>query len=58
MNEYSIYTPNTLNLIIDQPYTLRLMKNYDTTGKHTFTAKDFFKTLVWRKAQDTYAEVK
>jgi uncharacterized cupredoxin-like copper-binding protein len=52
------YVPPDLALTRDLGYKLILANAADHASKHYYTAEDFYKTVVLRKADDTYAEIK
>ena len=52
------FVPPDLALTRDVGYKLLLANASDHASKHYYTAEEFYKTVVLRKADDTYAEVK
>ena len=55
LGEY-FFEPNVITLQVDQPYKLEL-KNAGEL-KHEFTADAFYRSVAFRKAQDTSGEYK
>jgi len=52
------FVPPDLALTKDTGYRLALSNASDHDSKHYYTAVEFYKTVVLRKADDTYAEIK
>ena len=52
------FIPPNLVLTRDVGYKLLLANASDHASKHYYTAAEFYKTVVLRKADDTYAEIK
>lgn len=52
------FTPENLILTKDLGYKLNLVNAASNGNKHYYTAGDFYKTLVTRKAEDSNAEIK
>ncbi len=52
------FVPPDLVLTKDLGYKLILANASDHASKHYYTAEEFYKTVVLRKADDTYAEIK
>ncbi|MBI4409655.1 MAG: hypothetical protein HY561_08110 [Gemmatimonadetes bacterium] len=52
------FVPKDLTLLQGTGYRIRLESAAGNVEKHYWTAAEFFKTTVWRKAEDTQAEIK
>lgn len=52
------FDPKTLNLTLNAGYKLHLVNPAGSDSKHYFTAPEFYKTVVTRKAEDSQAEIK
>ncbi|MFQ5651722.1 MAG: DNRLRE domain-containing protein, partial [bacterium] len=52
------FDPADLNLTRDSGYTINLVNPPGNSSKHYYTAPEFYKTVVTRKAQDSNAEIK
>ena len=52
------YTPPEIELTADVGYKLRLENSVSNGSKHYYTAEQFYKSVVWRKADDGEAEIK
>ena len=52
------FSPEDLNLTKDSGYKIKLINKSINKSKHYYTAEKFFKTVVTRKAEDSYAEIK
>jgi uncharacterized cupredoxin-like copper-binding protein len=52
------FVPPDIDLTSDVGYRLTLDNPAANTSKHYYTAADFYKTVVLRKADDTQAEIK
>lgn len=52
------FDPPDLTLTKDQAYILEINNPAGNSSKHYYTAAEFYKTLVTRKAQDSKAEIK
>ncbi|MFQ5638329.1 MAG: plastocyanin/azurin family copper-binding protein, partial [bacterium] len=52
------YDPATLNLTKGKGYKIHLVNAAGHVSKHYYTASDFYKTVVTRKAEDGYGEIK
>ena len=55
MNEFS-FGPEALNFEVGQPYKLEIVNT--GTVKHYFTAETFYRSVAFRKAQDSSGEIK
>ena len=55
--EYA-FDPSDLPLTQDTGYKLEIFSSDANLEKHYFTATEFYKTNVWRKAEDSQAEIK
>ena len=52
------FDPTNLNLTRERGYKVNLDNPSANTSKHYYTAEEFYKTLVTRKAEDSQAEIK
>ncbi|MFQ5650017.1 MAG: plastocyanin/azurin family copper-binding protein [bacterium] len=52
------YNPTDLNLSKDGGYKIHIVNPAENTSKHYYTASEFYKTVVTRKAEDSNAEIK
>ncbi|MFQ5650018.1 MAG: plastocyanin/azurin family copper-binding protein [bacterium] len=52
------YNPSTLNLMVGKGYKINIVNASGHASKHYYTASEFYKTVVTRKAEDGYAEIK
>lgn len=52
------FTPEELSLTKDSGYKIKLINATTNISKHYYTAEDFYKTTVTRKAEDSNAEIK
>jgi len=52
------FDPTALTFTRDTGYKLHLKNSAENSNKHYFTAAEFYKTLVTRKAEDSQAEIK
>lgn len=52
------FDPETITLSAGQAYVLKIQNSAGNEFKHYFTAAEFFKTIVTRKAEDSRAEIK
>lgn len=52
------FVPTNLQLTRGAGYRIRFVNASGNTEKHYYTAADFFKTMVLRKAEDAHAEIK
>ena len=55
--DYS-FSPDTLTLTAGNAYKLKIVNPEGNSSKHYYTAYEFYKTLVTRKAEDSEAEIK
>ncbi|MFQ5603973.1 MAG: plastocyanin/azurin family copper-binding protein [bacterium] len=52
------FDPETLTLTKDTGYKINLVNDGSNESKHYYTCTDFYKSVVTRKAEDSYAEIK
>ncbi|MFQ5605135.1 MAG: plastocyanin/azurin family copper-binding protein [bacterium] len=52
------YSPSNLNLMVGKGYKINIVNAAGHVSKHYYTAAEFYKTTVTRKAEDGYAEIK
>ncbi|MFQ5638587.1 MAG: plastocyanin/azurin family copper-binding protein, partial [bacterium] len=52
------YRPANLNLMVGKGYKINIVNEAGHASKHYYTAAEFYKTTVTRKAEDGYAEIK
>ncbi|MFQ5629852.1 MAG: plastocyanin/azurin family copper-binding protein, partial [bacterium] len=52
------YNPANLNLTKDKGYKINIVNASDHDSKHYYTASEFYKTAVTRKAEDSHGEIK
>ncbi len=57
-SEHFVFDPDTIHMSVGQAYVLKIVNPASNTSKHYFTAKEFFQTIVTRKAEDPRAELK
>lgn len=57
-SEELAFEPADLTLTVGTAYKLTIENSADNSSKHYYTATDFYKTVVTRKAEDSKAEIK